>query len=202
MFYSRRQLSYENDKLNALTGLAKVIGSKTNDIYIFGMWQEDLRAQLMWEVEKPSKMPKQNPAPSWSWASVDGSIKFNDWPPGTKWCFEILNVRLFRKDDELEGLRGAELVVKGPLKLYNEHQWQLATPPPTYPVELASKLTDVEWDRDKDLYVLKVGRTEGNRCLVLQKSIEEKKFLRKGFLDTHTGSTYFNDVEPTILTLI
>jgi hypothetical protein len=35
-----------------------VIGSKTNDIYIFGMWQEDLRAQLMWEVEKPSKMPK------------------------------------------------------------------------------------------------------------------------------------------------
>jgi hypothetical protein len=50
MFYSKRQLTRESDKLNALSGLAKLIASKTGDSYVAGFWQSDLRAQLLFDI--------------------------------------------------------------------------------------------------------------------------------------------------------
>ncbi|OBS26051.1 hypothetical protein FPOA_06581 [Fusarium poae] len=82
-----RHASFENDKLNAVAGIAlhpsftPVLGPE----YLAGMWTYRLALQLTWYVEHhhrslpngerlESHRPKTYRAPSWSWASVEGGM--------------------------------------------------------------------------------------------------------------------------------
>ncbi|TGO26361.1 hypothetical protein BPAE_0061g00330 [Botrytis paeoniae] len=78
-FYSLRNISYNGDKLRAISGCAQWIKSKTSDGYLAGLWASDLRTQIFWYTEGPSSRQVLYRAPSWSWASVDWKIKF--WLP-------------------------------------------------------------------------------------------------------------------------
>jgi len=81
-FYSRRQLTDTSDKLKAISGLAQLIKSETNDSYLAGLWLSDLRNQLFWHTRDPKeKRQEEYRAPTWSWASVDGQIRF--WSQGS-----------------------------------------------------------------------------------------------------------------------
>ena len=82
--YTRRSLTYEKDKLAAIAGLASVFQSKIETQYIAGMW--DFRFwidyELCWTVDKqingqPPYRPKEYRAPTWSWASVEGTIYYS-----------------------------------------------------------------------------------------------------------------------------
>ncbi|KAH8587983.1 heterokaryon incompatibility protein-domain-containing protein [Bisporella sp. PMI_857] len=90
--YSKRNLTNDMDKLPALSGLAQVYNTKLlNDKYLAGVWQGDLCKSLSWH--RPRKwyenggnedfrsLTKVNTnltyrAPSWSWASIDGTVEF------------------------------------------------------------------------------------------------------------------------------
>lgn len=76
--YTGRRLTLSSDKLVAISGLAKHIGaSLTNkDVYILGLWKRDLLLHLLWRVSLGQQTSRPEPyrAPSWSWASVDGTI--------------------------------------------------------------------------------------------------------------------------------
>ncbi|KAJ3531719.1 hypothetical protein NM208_g8757 [Fusarium decemcellulare] len=98
--YSRRQLSFETDKLPAIAGMARWLQQETGETYLAGLWKEHTCQDLLWrrypyEEESPMwtnksnrrqfgpqkplppfKEPKAYRAPSWSWASLDGSVKF------------------------------------------------------------------------------------------------------------------------------
>ncbi|KAF4961431.1 hypothetical protein FGADI_285 [Fusarium gaditjirri] len=98
--YSRRQLSFETDKLPAIAGMARWLQQQTGETYLAGLWKEHISQDLLWRKypyeemrpvwadqsrthlygpEKPLppfKKPKAYRAPSWSWASLDGSVKF------------------------------------------------------------------------------------------------------------------------------
>ncbi|CAK7201826.1 hypothetical protein SEUCBS139899_004541 [Sporothrix eucalyptigena] len=98
--YSKRELSFEEDKLPAIGGLASWLAKETNDQYFAGVWKEHVFQDILWRAyprEEPStkweesarrqkdgplkvflplKQPSVARAPSWSWASVDGSIVF------------------------------------------------------------------------------------------------------------------------------
>ncbi|KAJ9655525.1 hypothetical protein H2198_005616 [Neophaeococcomyces mojaviensis] len=76
--YSEGKLTREEDKLVALSGLAKEMKSRfCGDIeYLAGLWRQDLAAQLLWSVISKGRkysLPTTQ-APSWSWASIDGLI--------------------------------------------------------------------------------------------------------------------------------
>lgn len=73
--YSSRGLTYESDKLPAISGIAKVIGSIIKDNYLAGLWEGDLIQGLLWRTaaHKPQE-PKVYRGPSWSWVSLDGQI--------------------------------------------------------------------------------------------------------------------------------
>jgi hypothetical protein len=88
--YSRLDLSYETDKLPALSGLAKQMlenrkgalsrlasesGLLHRGEYLVGMWRTSLREDLLWYSETHPR-PKKYCAPSWSWASVRYGIGF------------------------------------------------------------------------------------------------------------------------------
>lgn len=80
--YSRGDVTYATDKLVAISGLVREIQPQTQDSYIAGMWQRDLEIQLCWSTRhaQPLKRASQYRAPTWSWASLDGAISYNDMP--------------------------------------------------------------------------------------------------------------------------
>lgn len=79
--YSRRSLTLARDKLVAISALARILAPVYGSDYIAGMWKIDLLRLLLWQATNPSQAVPRDPAtiyraPSWSWASVDCSVKF------------------------------------------------------------------------------------------------------------------------------
>lgn len=73
--YSGRKLTYEKDKLPALSGLAQQMRYSPEDKYLAGLWRQSLPHGLFWFTStRNAKRPKEYRAPSWSWASLDSSV--------------------------------------------------------------------------------------------------------------------------------
>jgi hypothetical protein len=80
------QLSYEEDRLPAFSGLAQQYQNRLKSEYLAGLWRENLGADLLWfaypelgsEAQRYyTKKPVKWRAPSWSWASLEGPILFS-----------------------------------------------------------------------------------------------------------------------------
>lgn len=78
--YTKCDLTKAKDKLVAVSGLAKRVQSFLGDDYLAGLWKESLPSELLWysyhTIEKPPTRPNLYLAPSWSWASVKGPVKW------------------------------------------------------------------------------------------------------------------------------
>lgn len=73
--YSSRKLTKGEDKLVALSGLAKEIQLRTGDEYLAGLWRRSLPMSLLWACTDENAVRFQEyRAPSWSWAALDGEI--------------------------------------------------------------------------------------------------------------------------------
>ena len=81
--YTSRSLTFPSDKLPAISGLAQLAEENSPDTYVYGVWRDQLVRSLLWQhlgqtlsgKRVYSRQAKQW-APSWSWASVDGKVKF------------------------------------------------------------------------------------------------------------------------------
>jgi len=100
--YSDRCLSQTTDKLSAISGLAKTIAhvqreeGRASDIYLAGLWKGEFLFDLTWRVVTSESEPqalarhdRRSPyrAPSWSWASVDRSVRYEFWKSVSKWKY-------------------------------------------------------------------------------------------------------------------
>ncbi|KAG4432105.1 hypothetical protein IFR05_012404 [Cadophora sp. M221] len=77
--YGSCDITYGRDRLPALAGLAAEIASKTQVQYLAGLWGDEILIGLCWERgqhDKSLQHPPEYQAPSWSWASVDGTIAY------------------------------------------------------------------------------------------------------------------------------
>jgi len=95
--YSGRSLTYESDRLVAMAGLAKQIAAETGDTYYAGLWRGHIIEDLCWRAYPVEEERRQVlggfahvygkrlcritaasscRAPSWSWASLNGNVKF------------------------------------------------------------------------------------------------------------------------------
>ncbi|KAF9637816.1 putative het-domain-containing protein [Lasiodiplodia theobromae] len=81
--YSIRRLTYPDDKLPALAGLAAYFQRALNDAYLAGLWKGHFVHELCWTVDAKRaqatggvSLPPTWRAPSWSWMSIDGPIAF------------------------------------------------------------------------------------------------------------------------------
>ena len=84
--YSVTSLTKGEDKLVAISGIAKRLQGLFDDEYLAGLWRKSLPSQLLWSVEKSEvetslqlTRPKPYRAPSWSWASVDQKVSICRW---------------------------------------------------------------------------------------------------------------------------
>ena len=78
--YSSRDLTFESDKLPAISGLAHEYHRMWKSTYFAGLWKESLSFDLMWQLdtsERSHRKPISYRAPSWSWASVDGLVYYD-----------------------------------------------------------------------------------------------------------------------------
>jgi hypothetical protein len=75
-------LTFGKDKLPALAGLAQKVQKETKHAYVAGLWFETLAWDLLWSARDTVWYQKLRQskallgsAPSWSWASVDGTVE-------------------------------------------------------------------------------------------------------------------------------
>ncbi|KAF4634889.1 hypothetical protein G7Y89_g3210 [Cudoniella acicularis] len=76
--YSRLDMTFERDKLPALAGIARRLASNTISEtypghYLAGLWEGTFSSELMWKSDDHVRSSEWV-APSWSWASMRGSI--------------------------------------------------------------------------------------------------------------------------------
>ncbi|KAL9072092.1 MAG: hypothetical protein Q9157_005235 [Trypethelium eluteriae] len=81
--YARCDLTVPSDKLAAVSGLANDMKRALSTLrpdqshrYFAGLWEDKLLDGTIWRVTSPAKRTKEYRAPSWSWASIDGSLEF------------------------------------------------------------------------------------------------------------------------------
>lgn len=86
--YTARSLTFEKDRLPALSGFARLVSMSEMGAYYAGLWRAELPAGLLWRVIRP--LPEKNGiierpspyrAPTWSWAGVqavvEGHVQFH-----------------------------------------------------------------------------------------------------------------------------
>ncbi|KAI1880893.1 hypothetical protein JX265_001133 [Neoarthrinium moseri] len=79
--YSRCNPTDPWDKLIAISGISNWLQGKTNDEYIAGLWLKYIEHQMVWCTEDGAvtRRPAGFRAPSWSWPSIDGLIRWPFW---------------------------------------------------------------------------------------------------------------------------
>jgi hypothetical protein len=144
--YTKRKLSYPDDKLIAISAVAQAYGSihsgaisqhskillqeQTSKFkswpkaYVAGIWRHEMPFALCWWRPwdcKSESRPLFQRAPSWSWASVDGPIAYYE-PMGGKASYNT-NVKVLECDvtlrsslQEYGAVSGGELKLRGRLK--------------------------------------------------------------------------------------
>ncbi|KAH6960232.1 heterokaryon incompatibility protein-domain-containing protein [Fusarium avenaceum] len=91
--YSGGELTFEKDRLPAISGLARFYAEHLKDNYLAGIWKSDLYISLFW-YNPPEPFSERRSlhslintitshrsyvAPSWSWASTKEAIEFGTW---------------------------------------------------------------------------------------------------------------------------
>jgi hypothetical protein len=76
--YTRRNLSYAADVLNAVVGVGALFGRLYKTQMLFGVPERFLPQALLWEHDGPEERREETPdIPSWSWAAWTGHIAYD-----------------------------------------------------------------------------------------------------------------------------
>ncbi|KAH6890267.1 heterokaryon incompatibility protein-domain-containing protein [Thelonectria olida] len=125
--YAGRQLTYESDKLLALSGVMSKFRQFFGDAnpYLDGFWKNDLCHGLLWKLPQSGKLPPATKSacfPSWSWCSVNRPLKWADGG-GSIECADLVEFRVAAaKDKRGTGPSLAQLVLRAwsfPFKVLN-----------------------------------------------------------------------------------
>lgn len=77
--FSKRELTYIEDKLPALAGVAEHFSRHFGLEYVAGLWKSNLKLGLLWTRHRDTRTlvrPSKYLAPTWSWASVKGQVEY------------------------------------------------------------------------------------------------------------------------------
>jgi hypothetical protein len=120
--YCTLELTYTEDRLPALAGVAKMLSQKSKYEYIAGLWIQTIAAGLAWQVkekdpDKLSQRPSRYRAPSFSWACVDEEISYiqrgDEEKPDTSGLTVMSSNIEFEFGDGLGKIKGGKITVSG-----------------------------------------------------------------------------------------
>ena len=124
--FAERDISFSDDKLPAVSGIAHGMAEFIQDEYLAGLWRKDIGRGLLWNTRNDNSRTKQLPryrAPSWSWASLDGSITWaaslssDTESPNHIRCFKLLDVSVIAVGaDPMGGISSGRLTLSSKLR--------------------------------------------------------------------------------------
>ncbi|KAK5675968.1 hypothetical protein LTS10_011257 [Elasticomyces elasticus] len=85
--FTARSLSFVDDRLPAIAAVTQRLVTHLRTRYLAGLWQSDFPFALLWEqYGSPLPRPPANTvtAPSWSWASIAGAVRYD-----ATWCTDF-----------------------------------------------------------------------------------------------------------------
>jgi len=92
--YTVRQVSYYQDKLTALAGVAQAFASLPVGSYHAGVWGGEVMARLLlWQSRDCLPRPREYMAPTWSWASCEGRISYENETDQRWFNVEVVEAR-------------------------------------------------------------------------------------------------------------
>ena len=104
--YSTRRLSSWDDRLRAISSVARKMSQIVRERYYAGLWEHHFKEQLLWSAdrnhqERLTTMPRYF-APSWSWASYLGPVGFRHTLLDSTCmaCMRVLQVEVVNKIPE------------------------------------------------------------------------------------------------------
>lgn len=196
-YYSRRQITYESDRLPAISGMAKYMLSNGAGEYLAGMWKEDLCEALTW-LAKPvwpqiandnltsTYRRRASPyrAPTWSWISLetydDGNDKSRcpgivDWQEGNYWYLERPRAKIIDAHCEPAGLDPTGAVKGGYILLQSKciETWVVWLSRISQ-VSYGKVPLSVHWDVD-----LELGLRQKLYCILIGDAIDTGESLRR-----------------------
>lgn len=127
--YTSRDMTYQSDKLPALSGIISALQNLTGDTYYAGIWKSWFMKGLLWRLQSPEWdmyvfTPKQPfkldfyRAPSWSFASVEGVALYNavDYVDAGNFCAQLEDCSVAPKgNNPLGELKSGLARITGPV---------------------------------------------------------------------------------------
>jgi hypothetical protein len=171
--YSPLLLTKSSDKLFAIASIAKLMRDCRGSDYLAGLWRDSFALDMLWtaRVPSPSSPKLMKRAPSWSWASVDGPIKYNQSLYLQQPVEPIIHCKLLHAEINMEGKKvaGIAKVECSKMKIWSFRKG-----------EERKSLQDRLWelgfyfhpDRDQfpdgDFYVLRIARVLTDEAVVVR----------------------------------
>lgn len=205
--YSDTNMTKPEDKLVAISGLAKEVRKNTVDLFCAGVWRRDLINQLLWRVQTSQGYGGiLYRASSWSWASVDGKVTFiarmviENYPEitvsnvrtfgieSTPWSFGQISYGSMRVRGTLKTARRCESLYRGYRLLLADQLEELendmqVTYGEYYPDVILNPLPE-------NLICLPIMSYVKGRCVIEKKKENEGKGLLTGLVIVSTGDFY------------
>ena len=191
--YSPCALTYEADRLPALSGLARTFARRFGGTYAAGLWKEHMPNSLLWYVSSGRSRATckgEYCAPSWSWASTMDQVVFHGYGGNSELEIISINIKLAGQDPYGRVCPGSCMCVRGRLRSGRMVKGERYGP--AVCLKTGHKLWEsrICMDRDnKDLPVevvyLEVTSGNGKRhdiaiCLLLRGTGADKHFRRVG----------------------
>lgn len=111
--YTKRKLTMEKDKLPALSAIARLLSASIDSEYFAGLWSNSLVKGMCWAVfGTDTYFPVTYIAPSFSWASVVGPVRYKTYSDGkkTRWLARPVSQHIVhRTDDSFGGVSEAHV---------------------------------------------------------------------------------------------
>jgi hypothetical protein len=74
--YTDMNLTNPRDRLPAIAGVATQFERLMGGRYLAGLWESALPGDLLWRMDRSAQYTQQYRAPTWSWASIEGKVKY------------------------------------------------------------------------------------------------------------------------------
>lgn len=115
--FGSRKLTKPTDKLPAISGLARLVQKRTNAEYVAGLWSNSMIKGIAWLGDRRGAPVSRDEyvAPSWSWASYDGTPSFSAYSPPA--ISEVLDwhVDLKHVENPFGEVTSAWIRIRGPV---------------------------------------------------------------------------------------
>lgn len=228
--FCARDLTRSEDKLPALSGLAKRFSELSNGAlgdYLAGLWQNSLHLDILWQRDDagvgfalmlpiPHKVGRSRyqgkaRAPSWSWAAVDGPITFRGGP-NTRQRGILCKTKPVRGHDLFGQIESGILVVRCPFRMASITFrgrdsilcYDGGDSPGFWaddPTEITNLTSTENAAEEHKLYCLGLSLTDTEQLGIVLKSSEENgRFLRIGFF--YSYNMKFNEADERDFTII